>query len=141
MTREHAKRQLVPRSAAVTATLAGLALGICGIVAHFVVEPDKYPGFPPGALVIAAAGFGVWYWQNRTWGTLPAILVAVVVVVIGGFIAGEMTANFQSPNILVVITNAVILLGLGSSAITGLVAVAGGRHASAGRNAPVRHPR
>lgn len=115
--------KLVPRSRAIVATLAGLLVGIIGILMQYAVTPEKFPGFPPGVYVIGGCGVLVWLLQRLSWGPLPAILVTLQIIVLGGFIQGELTKNLQSSNMMTVIANLVLLVGMVFASVAAVVAI------------------
>lgn len=99
--------------------LCGLAVGILGLVIQWVADPAKFPGFPPGVVVILVAAaivaFGVRWW----WAPVFAVLVGLWIVV-GGFLSAELTANLASGDAGTIAGNVVMCLGLIIAAVAGV---------------------
>lgn len=104
--------KLIPRSGATTATLAGLVVGIIGILIQYATTPEKFGGFPPGIYFIGGSAILVWLLQRLSWGTVPAILITLQIIVLGGFVRGELTDNLRSSDVLTVVGNLVLLAGM-----------------------------
>jgi hypothetical protein len=102
--------------------LAGLAVGILGLVVQWIADPAKFGGFPPGIAVIAVCGLLVVLLRRRWWSPIFAVLVSLWIV-FGGWAAGKLMPNFGSDNAGTVTGTAVMVLGLLTAAITGIIAM------------------
>jgi hypothetical protein len=112
-------------------SLYGLAIAIVGLVIQWIADPSKFPGFPPGVIVIAVFGalvaFGIRWW----WSPIFAVLISVWIV-IGGFLGGELVDNLASGAWATIIGNVVMCIGLVIAAITGVLAMIDGRRRRTG---------
>ncbi|WP_069167843.1 hypothetical protein [Nocardia altamirensis] len=109
--------------------LAGLAIGILGLLIQWIADPPKFGIFPPGILVIAVCGalvaFGARWWWTPIFATAIGIWI-----VIGGFLSGQLTENLASGDLGTIIGNIVMCLGLLLAAVTGVLAMIEGRRRS-----------
>lgn len=106
--------------------LCGLAVGVLGLVIQWVADPAKFPGFPPGIIVILVAGaivaFGVRWW----WTPVFSVLVGLWIVG-GGFLSAQLTANLASGDPGTIVGNVVMSLGLIIAAVAGVFGMIEGR--------------
>ncbi|GLW33589.1 hypothetical protein [Actinoplanes regularis] len=109
-------------------SLAGLAVGIAGLVVQWVADPAKFGGFPPGILFIAACAALVVVASGRWWAPVSGVLISLWIVV-GGWAAGQLTPNFRSGDAGTVTGTAVMTFGLVFAAVTGTTAMIAGRRA------------
>ncbi len=103
-------------------SLAGLAVGISGLVVQWAADPAKFGGFPPGILIIAACAALVVLASGRWWAPIFGVLISLWIVV-GGWAAGQLTPNFRSGDAGTVIGTAVMTLGLVVAATAGITAM------------------
>jgi hypothetical protein len=100
-------------------SLAGLLVGIGGLVIQWVADPSKFSdaqssfgvAFPPGIAFIVAAGLLMlvtarWWW-HAVFGVFIAFWIAGV-----GTLAGQLTPNLTSHNAGTVAGNVVMTAGL-----------------------------
>ncbi|MFI5912466.1 hypothetical protein [Dactylosporangium sp. NPDC051541] len=114
-----------------TLSLAGLGVGILGLVVQWIADPGKFGGFPfpPGIAFIAVFGALTALLSRRRhwrWAPIFAVLISLWIVV-GGTAAGQMLPNFTSDNPGTVIGTAVMTIGLLFAAGTGVAAMAARR--------------
>jgi hypothetical protein len=121
-------------------SLAGLGIGIVGLLIQWAADPGKFGGehktfgmsFPPGILFIL--GFGVLTVLTARWWWHPVFsaLISFWIVGVGG-LAGQVTPNLTSSNLGTVTGNVVMCLGLIGAFVTGIWAMvqARGRRAAA----------
>jgi hypothetical protein len=109
-----------PRSTKVA--LCGLLVGILGLVIQWFADPARFPGFPPGIIVIVACAAAVAFRARWWWTPIFAVLVAMWIVV-GGFLSGQLTANLESGDAGTITGNLVMCLGLIVAAIAGVLAM------------------
>jgi hypothetical protein len=117
-----------PRSTKLS--LAGLAVGILGLVVQWIADPAKFGGFPPGIIFIAAFGALTVVTSRWWWAPIFSVLISLWIV-FGGWAAGKLIPNFRSGDAGTVAGNAVMTLGLLFAAVTGVVAMRAGRRARA----------
>jgi hypothetical protein len=113
-----------PRSTKLS--LSGLAVGILGLVVQWIADPDKFGGFPPGIIIVAACAALVVVTAGRWWAPIFSVLISLWIV-LGGWAAGQLTPNFRSGNAGTVAGTAVMTLGLAFAAVTGVVAMLAAR--------------
>jgi hypothetical protein len=118
-----ARFSAAPRS--MKLSLCGLAVGVLGLIVQWIADPDKFPGFPPGIIFIAACAALV-VASGRWWAPVFSVLISLWIV-LGGLAAGELTANLLSGDAGTVAGNVVMSLGLAFAAVTGVVAMRAGR--------------
>jgi hypothetical protein len=116
-------------------SLAGLVVGIAGLVIQWFANPGKFHGFPPGIAVIAAFGGLTTLLVGRWWAPVFAVFIGLWIDV-GGWAAGQVTPNFRSGNTATIIGLVVMLLGLAAAAVTGIMAMVTTRRVRKG--APAR---
>jgi hypothetical protein len=109
-------------------SVAGLAVGVLGLVVQWIADPVKFGGFPPGIIVIAVCAALVVVTSGRWWAPVFSVLISLWII-FGGLAAGELTANLLSGDPGTVAGNAVMSLGLAFAAVTGVVAIRAGRRA------------
>jgi hypothetical protein len=122
------------RGRSLLVTLAGLAVGVVGLVLQWIADPDKFGGFPPGIYAIAAAGALTWLGRRWRWSPLAAVLMGLWILV-GGSLAGKLQENLASGDGLTVTGNLVMAAGLLVAVVAGGTAIA-----RAGRSADRRAP-
>jgi hypothetical protein len=106
--------------------LAGLAIGIAGIIIQFIAAPEIFGTVPPGAFILAA--FGLFVALGTRWWWSPLVGVAIAAwVSFGGLLAGELVRNLRSGDALLVAGNIVMVIGLIGAVITGSLAAAENR--------------
>ncbi|PXX63191.1 hypothetical protein DFR70_106249 [Nocardia tenerifensis] len=110
-------------------SLYGLGVGILGLVIQWIADPDKFPGFPPGILVIAVFGLLVVLGARWFWTPLLATLVAVFIM-IGGLLGGDLLDNLRSGDLGTIAGNIVLYIGLVIAAIAGVLATVDARRAT-----------
>ncbi|MEU7872486.1 hypothetical protein [Dactylosporangium sp. NPDC049140] len=108
--------------------LAGLAVGIAGLVVQWIADPVKFGGFPPGIAFIAVCGTLTAVLARRWWAPIFAVLVSLWIA-FGGWAAGQMTPNLTSDNPGTVVGTSVMTLGLLFAAVTGVAAMVAARRA------------
>ena len=118
-----------PRSTKLS--LAGLAVGVLGLVVQWIADPEKFGGFPPGILFIAGCAALVVVASGRWWAPVFSVLISLWIT-LGGLAAGLLTPNFVSSNAGTVVGTAVMTVGLAFAAVTGVVAMTSGRRAREG---------
>ncbi|WP_194818625.1 hypothetical protein [Nocardia sp. XZ_19_385] len=101
--------------------LYGLGVGILGLLIQWIVDPSKFPLFPPGIIVIAVCAALVAF-GRRWWSPIFAPLVAAWILV-GGILGEDLTQNLTSGDPGTVVGNIVMCLGLGAAAIAGVSAM------------------
>ncbi|AGL17575.1 hypothetical protein [Actinoplanes sp. N902-109] len=106
-------------------SLAGLAVGVLGLVIQWIADPGKFPVFPPGIIVIVACA-GLVVAVRRWWSPVFAVLIALWIL-LGGLATGQLTPNLTSSDAGTVAGNVVMSLGLAVAAVTGVAAMAGAR--------------
>ena len=121
-----ARLSSAPRSTKLS--LAGLAVGVLGLVVQWIADPAKFGGFPPGILFIAVCAAVVVVASGRWWAPVFSVLISLWIV-LGGWAAGMLTANLLSGDAGTVAGNVVMSLGLAFAAVTGVVAMLAGRRA------------
>jgi hypothetical protein len=111
-------------------SVAGLAVGILGLIIQWIADPAKFHGFPPGIAFIAGCGVLVVVAAGRWWAPIFSVLISVWIL-LGGLAAGLLLPNFVSKNAGTVAGNAVMSVGLALAAITGILAMVAGRRTRA----------
>jgi hypothetical protein len=114
-----------PRSTKLS--LAGLAVGVLGLVIQWIADPVKFGGFPPGIIFIAVCAALVVVASGRRWAPIFSVLISLWIVVVGGVLGGKLTPNLLSPDMGTVAGTAVMSIGLLFAAVTGIVAMVAGR--------------
>lgn len=125
MTREATSTSDPPRSTPTTITVIGLLAGAAGIVIQFLALPADFPTIPPGPIIVTAAAAAVAFGSRLRWSPLIGVAVALMII-IGGVLNGGLMdnlTNFPAPSIGV----AVMLIGLTSAIIAGVVATVSNR--------------
>lgn len=119
-------------------TLAGLGVGIVGLLVQWAADPGKFGGvhrtfgmaFPPGILFIA--GFGVLVVLTGRWWWHPVFAVLISFWIVGvGSLAGKMGPNLVSSNLGTVLGNVVMAAGLIGSFVAGIYAMVATRRSRA----------
>lgn len=110
--------------------LAGLAVGVVGLLIQWVADPGKFGGahktfglaFPPGILFIAA--FGLFSFLTRRWRWHPVFAMLISLwIVVGGALADKLQPNLTSSNNGTVIGNLVMVMGLAFTFFAGLYSI------------------
>lgn len=107
-------------------SLAGLVVGILGLVVQWIADPAKFHGFPPGIGFVAACGLLVVVTLGRWWAPVFSVLISLWIV-FGGLAADKLVPNLRSGDAGTVVGNVVMCLGLLFAAVTGVVAMVVGR--------------
>lgn len=115
-------------------SLAGLLVGIVGLVIQWLADPSKFAeavppvgvAFPPGIAFIIASGLLMlltarWWW-HAAFGVVIAFWIAGV-----GALAGKLTPNLTSHNPGTVAGNVVMTAGLVLTVITGVLSMIAAR--------------
>jgi hypothetical protein len=113
---------LVPRSRKVVAVLGALGLAIVGLLVQFVADPAKFWPFPPGIYFILGAALVVWLMQRWRIAPLAGILIGLWIN-FGGIVRGELFANLASGDVLTIVGNVVMEVGLLGAVVIGIVAI------------------
>jgi drug/metabolite transporter (DMT)-like permease len=102
-------------------TLAGLALGVLGLVIQWIADPPKFNPFPPGIVFIVVCGALTAVLARRWWAPVFAVFISLWIV-FGGLAAGVLTPNF-SKDLGTAGGTAVMTLGLLFAAVMGILAM------------------
>ncbi|MFE9583275.1 hypothetical protein ACFYO1_43360 [Nocardia sp. NPDC006044] len=102
-------------------SLYGLATGILGLIIQWIADPAKFPGFPPGILVIAVFAILVALTARWWWTPLLATLIATFIA-LGGLLGGALLDNLSSGNTATIAGNIILYTGLTIAAIAGILA-------------------
>jgi hypothetical protein len=102
-------------------SLAGLGIGILGLVVQWIADPPKFNPFPPGIAFIAVAGGLVVLAGKRWWAPVFSVMISLWIV-LGGLAAGVLLPNFRADAGTAGGT-AVMTLGLALAAVTGVWAM------------------
>ncbi|WP_328605196.1 hypothetical protein OG943_34975 [Amycolatopsis sp. NBC_00345] len=128
---------------------AGLLIGILGLLIQWAADPAKFANgeksfgfsaFPPGILFIVAAGLLMLVTSRWWWHPVFGVLIAFWIVVVGA-LANQLTPNLLSHNPGTVAGNVVMVGGLvtaGVAGVIGMVRTRRGRRAKPVPSAPVR---
>ena len=115
-------------------TVAGLLVGIAGLVIQWIADPAKFSGaegtfgvsFPPGIAFILA--FGLLMLSTARWWWHPIFGVLIAFWIVGaGSLAGKMQPNLTSHNLGTVAGTTVMALGLVGAFVAGIVSMKTGR--------------
>jgi hypothetical protein len=121
-------------------SLAGLLIGVAGLVIQWIAEPAKFAdadlgiALPPGILFILAAGGLVLLTLRWWWHAVFAVLIAFWIAGVGT-LAGQVTPNLTSDNAGTVAGNLVMVAGLVLAFGAGLFSMVTARRAR-GRSRP-----
>ncbi|KAA8890783.1 hypothetical protein F3087_06000 [Nocardia colli] len=110
-------------------SLYGLIIGILGLIIQWIADPAKFPGFPPGILVIAVFAIAVALTARWWWTPLLATLIAAFIA-LGGLLGGALVNNLTSGNIATIAGNIILYAGLAIAAIAGILATIDSRRAT-----------
>jgi hypothetical protein len=107
-------------------SLAGLLIGIAGLVIQWFADPAKFSealpplgvAFPPGIAFIVAAGVLTLATARWWWHPVFAVFIAFWIVGVGT-LAGQLTPNLTSDNLGTVTGNIVMAAGLTVTFIAG----------------------
>jgi hypothetical protein len=118
-------------------SLAGLVVGIIGLLVQWAADPAKFTRgeqpfgitFPPGILFIAGAGLLVLATSRWWWHSVFAVLIAFWIVVVGG-LANQLTPNLFSSNPGTVAGNLVMSGGLVLAGVAGVTSMITARRGS-----------
>jgi hypothetical protein len=97
--------------------LTGLGIGILGLVIQWIADPAKFPGFPPGIIIVAVFGALVVLAGKWWWSPLLATLISLWIVGLG---FGLLLDNFRAADSGLVFGSAVMAVGLYGAAIAGI---------------------
>lgn len=119
-------------------TLAGLGVGIVGLLIQWVADPAKFGGahrtfglsVPPGILFLVACAILVLLTLRWRWHTMFAVLIGFWIVIVGGILAGQLRPNLTSSNLGTVLGNVVMCVGLVAAMVAGVWAIVRGRPAT-----------
>lgn len=98
--------------------MAGLGIGIVGLLIQWNADPVKFPGFPPGIIIIAAFGVLVVLTGKWWWSPLPATLISLWIAGVG---IRPLIDNLRSANGGLVFGTAVMAVGLYGAAVAGII--------------------
>ena len=123
---------------------AGLLLGIVGLLVQWAADPAKFTKgeqpfgvtIPPGILFIAAAGLLMLLTARWRWHPVFGVLISFWIVV-GGGLAGQLTPNLFSSNPGTVVGNVVMVGGLLTALVAGVVSMVMRRSVRPRAGAPV----
>ncbi|MEV6557213.1 hypothetical protein AB0M22_15955 [Nocardia sp. NPDC051756] len=110
-------------------SLYGLTIGILGLIMQWIADPAKFPGFPPGILVLAVFALAVALTTRWWWTPLLATLIAAFIA-LGGLLGGALLDNLSSGNIGTLAGNIILYIGLAIAAIAGVLATIDTRRAT-----------
>lgn len=119
---ETSRKQAPGLSPAAIATIGGQVLAALALLVQWAAAPDLFPGFPPGILYIGAAAAIVWLDRGTPWSPLAAVVLSLWIS-IGGLAGGDLVDNLTSPDTLLVAGNVVMLAGLLTSSVAGVLAI------------------
>lgn len=111
-------------------SLAGLLVGILGLLVQWVADPAKFAKgeqpfgivFPPGILFILGAGLLMLATARWWWHPVFGVLIAFWIVVVGG-LSNQLTPNLFSSNPGTVAGNVVMSLGLLEAGVAGVASM------------------
>jgi hypothetical protein len=111
-------------------TLAGLLVGIAGLVVQWIADPAKFAAardtfglpFPPGIAFIVAAGVLVLVTARWWWHAVFGALIGLWIVGAGS-LANQLQPNFVSPNPGTVAGTVVMATGLVFGTVTGVLSM------------------
>ncbi|WP_328584697.1 hypothetical protein [Streptomyces sp. NBC_00370] len=115
-------------------SLAGLLVGVVGLVVQWFADPSTFADalppfgvvFPPGIAFIVV--FGVLVLLTARWWWHPAFGVFIAFWIVGvGTLAGQLTPNLTSHNLGTVTGNVVMTAGLVLAFVAGLLSMIGAR--------------
>ncbi|WP_067490445.1 hypothetical protein [Actinomadura hibisca] len=116
-------------------SLAGLLVGIAGLVIQWIADPDKFADalssfvvVPPGILFIAVAGLLTLLTARWWWHPVFGVLIAFWIVGVGT-LAGQLTPNLTSSNAGTVTGNVVMAAGLAFAFVVGILSMIEARRA------------
>lgn len=111
------------RTTAARIALAGLGVGVIGLVIQWIADPGRFPAFPPGIIIIAVFGALVVLTARWWWSPLLATLISLW---IGGVGFALVLRNFGVGNPGLAVSTAVMAVGLWGAAIAGIIAAVQG---------------
>jgi len=109
-------------------TMAGLVIGIVGLIVQWIADPAKFGGFPPGIAFIAGAGVLTLVTARWWWHAVFAVLIGIWIVGVGS-LANQLQPNLVSHNAGTVAGNVVMALGLALGVVAGVASLVSARRA------------
>ncbi|SEP52286.1 hypothetical protein [Amycolatopsis saalfeldensis] len=118
-------------------SFAGLLVGILGLLIQWAADPAKFANgeksvgfsaFPPGILFILGAGLLMLATARWWWHPVFGVLIAFWIVVVGG-LSNQLTPNLFSSNPGTVAGNVVMVVGLATAGIAGVIGMVKTRRA------------
>ncbi len=111
-------------------TLAGLVIGIVGLVIQWIANPARFAvaegsygiSFPPGILFILGAGVLTLVTRRWWWHAVFAVLIGCWIVGVGT-LANQLQPNLFSSNLGTVAGNVVMSLGLALGFVAGIASM------------------
>ncbi len=111
-------------------TLAGLVIGIVGLVIQWIANPARFAvaegsyglSFPPGILFILGAGVLTLVTKRWWWHAVFAVLIGFWIVGVGT-LANQLQPNLFSSNLGTVAGNIVMSLGLALGFVAGIASM------------------
>ncbi|MFF1819079.1 hypothetical protein ACFVWG_17390 [Kribbella sp. NPDC058245] len=115
--------------------LAGLLVGVAGLVIQWIADPGKFSealpplgvAFPPGIAFIVLAGVLAVLTSRWWWHPVFAVLIAFWIAGVGT-LAGQLTPNLVSDNFGTVAGTSVMTAGLMATFIAGIRSAITARH-------------
>jgi hypothetical protein len=106
------------------ASLAGLVIGIAGLIIQWIADPAKFAGdvFPPGIAFIAGSGVLMLITARWWWHPVFGVLIAVWIVGVGS-LADQVQPQLTSDNPGTVAGVVVMAGGLILTAVAGIVSM------------------
>ena len=123
---------------------AGLLVGIIGLLIQWAADPAKFANgeksfgfsaFPPGILFIVGAGLLMLATSRWWWHPVFGVLIAFWIVVVGA-LANQLTPNLFSHNLGTVAGNVVMVGGLVTAGVAGVIGMVRTRRAKPVPSAP-----
>jgi hypothetical protein len=102
-------------------TLAGLSVGIVGLLIQWAADPSKFSAdpFPPGIAVIIVFAGAMLATSRWWWHPIFAVLIGLWITV-GGTMAGQLPANLRSDNTGTIAGNLIMAAGLALAILAGI---------------------
>ncbi|QDZ15976.1 hypothetical protein [Humibacter ginsenosidimutans] len=103
--------------------LAGLAVGIVGLVIQWIADPAKFGySFPPGIWFIAAFGLVTILTSRWSFSAVFSVLIAAWIM-FGGIATDKLQPNLVSHNLGTVTGNVVMSIGLIVTVVFGIISI------------------